>query len=127
MKDLKEFLEKLNSDAGFAEEVNAACQAKKEAGAEKVEDALMSVAKDLGYEFSAEELKGSMKESLSELSEEEMGKVSGGTLDPVTLIAGTACFVTTVIMSIEWATSDPETRGGHLGKNNGRKTEKSNG
>lgn len=79
MNNLKDFLQRLQSDEEFAAEVNAACRSKQEAGGQTAQEILIPAAKEFGYEISEEELKEVLKDSVSELSEEEMGKVSGGT------------------------------------------------
>ena len=73
MKTAKEFMEKLQSDEAFAAQLKD-----KAAGAEDKLSAICDAAKELGYEISPEELKEISAQS-EDISEEEIGKISGGT------------------------------------------------
>ena len=78
MKTSKELIERLQADEAFAKEVEAAVKAKIEAGAKDRFDAFVSAAADFGYEVPREELEAIAANS-EQLSEEELGKLSGGT------------------------------------------------
>ena len=76
MKSSKEFIERLQSDEEFAKEVSLAVKEKHEAGEDH--KAIIGIAADRGYELTAEEV-DEMYDNASELSEEELQKVAGGT------------------------------------------------
>ena len=67
-EQLKAFLEAVKADAGLQEKLKAA----KDADA----DAVVAIAKSAGFVISAEELK---RAKASEVSEEELERVAGGT------------------------------------------------
>jgi len=79
MKTSKEFFERLQNDESFAKEVAEAVQAKRNAGAADYYETFIPVAADHGYEISNEDLDAIFKDRNTELSEEELGKVAGGT------------------------------------------------
>ena len=79
MKSSKEFFERLQTDEAFAKEVNEAIIEKRNAGAKNYFETFIPVAKERGYEISEEELTEIYESQASELSEEELGKVAGGT------------------------------------------------
>ena len=79
MKSAKEFLERLNSDPDFAKEFSQKMLEKKEAGAKDQYDAIIPIAAELGYEITADQIKKVNEAATEELSEEELGKVAGGT------------------------------------------------
>ena len=79
MKTAKEFFEQLKTDEAFAKEVTEAVTAKREAGAKNYYETFIPVAAEYGYEISKEELDEVYEKQVSELSEEELGKVAGGT------------------------------------------------
>lgn len=83
MKTSKEFWDRMANDEVFAKTVREEVAARREAGADNYYDTLIPVAADQGYELTKEELDEIMKTCTSELSEEELGKVSGGTSCPV--------------------------------------------
>lgn len=84
MNSFNDFAEKLRDDNDFAEKVHAAILEKKAAGMDDAGEVMIDVVKDFGYTLSekeAEEIREyKSKELMEELSEEEMGKVSGGFL-----------------------------------------------
>ena len=79
MKTAKEFMQKLTSDEAFAKQVNDAIQAKKDAGAKDYTEALLPVAAELGYEVTVEQVEALRAKWSEVISEEELGKVAGGT------------------------------------------------
>lgn len=79
MKTAKEFFDRMSNDESFATEVTAAVQARREAGAANYYETIIPVAKEHGYEISEEELDSILQPSQEELSEDELGKVAGGT------------------------------------------------
>ena len=87
MKTSKEFFEKLKSDEKFAKEVAGKVQEKIDAGATDYKEAWIPIAEEYGYELTGEELDELYSQATVELSEEELGKVSGG-WTPVVFITG---------------------------------------
>ena len=78
MKTSKEFFEKLQSDEGFAQEIAEKVKAMAEAGEEDYKKVWIPVAAEYGYELTGEELDELYEKNIKELSDEELGKVSGG-------------------------------------------------
>ncbi len=79
MKTEKELLERLQKDREFAREFNESFIAKKKAGADNSVETMILVASDLGYKLTEEAIKSFMDQRPGELSEDELGKVAGGT------------------------------------------------
>ena len=77
MKTSKEFIERLQSDEAFAGEIAQAIKAGTEKDAD-YKSVLIAVAQEHGYKLSKEEL-DEMEARYEELSDEELGKVAGGT------------------------------------------------
>ena len=78
MKTSKEFFEKLQNDEAFEQEIGTKVKEKFDAGEKDYKGIMISIASEYGYELTGEEL-DEMNEKLSaELSEEELGKVAGG-------------------------------------------------
>ena len=78
MANEKEFLKKMMDDKAFDAQVRDAVKAKKDAGAKDYNEAIVSVAKELGYEVTAEELRAVRDEMSEDISEAELGMVAGG-------------------------------------------------
>ena len=97
MKSSKEFFDRLRNDEAFSKEVAEAIIAKREAGAENYYDVYIPVANERGYELSREEIDTILEASKEELSEEDLGKVAGGTMCPI--IASIFLAVTSSIMT----------------------------
>lgn len=72
-------IERLGSDEEFAGKVCEAIAVKREHGATNYYETFIPVANEMGYEISKEELDKIHEMQISNLSEEELGKVSGGT------------------------------------------------
>ena len=79
MKSSKELFERLSKDEAFAKEFATAITAKREAGAANYFETVIPAAADFGYEISEEEVQAIADAQKEELSEEELGKVAGGT------------------------------------------------
>ena len=79
MKTSKEFFERLQTDTDFANEVKEAINLKREDGATNYYETFIPVAAERGYTVTAEDLDIIAEQQTSELSEEELGKVAGGT------------------------------------------------
>lgn len=83
MKTSQEFWKRLAEDEVFAGLVSEEAKAKREAGASNYYETIIPIANEHGYELTAEELQAVMEKQSAELSEEELGKVAGGTSCPV--------------------------------------------
>lgn len=99
MKTSKEFIERLNSDKAFNEELNEKLKAKRESGATSVYETLIPAASELGYTITEEEVDAMKAQAESELSEEELGKVAGGGSCFVVPFIITVAFTITIIIS----------------------------
>ena len=110
MKTAKEFFENLATDEAFARDVEEAIDAKRKAGASNYYDTIIPVAAERGYEISKEELDAINNDQMAELSEDELGKVAGGTSCltalTVTLFCSSCVGVTFSIVEIEKAIED---------------------
>ena len=90
MRSSKEFFERLNEDEAFFFFFFAAVQAERDAGAKDYLEAMIPAAARMGYELSEEELTKIMESYQEQLTDEELGKVAGGT----------SCFMSTVSITI---------------------------
>ena len=79
MKTAKELFERLKTDEAFAKEFVKALDARREAGAGSYYETIIPSAEEYGYSVSREELDEYIGSQDTELSEEELGKVAGGT------------------------------------------------
>ena len=79
MKSSKELFERLGSDEAFVKAFSEAVAAKREAGAANYFETVIPAAADFGYEISEEEVQAIADAQKEELSEEDLGKVAGGT------------------------------------------------
>lgn len=79
MKSVKELLNDLNSNEAIAKEFADALREKREAGAHNYYETIIPVAEEMGYAVSKEELDEIIEDNSKELTEEELGKVAGGT------------------------------------------------
>ena len=85
----------MQSDKDFAAQTAEKVKAAKDAGAEDLFAAASAAAKELGYEISPEQIKDISAQS-EDISEEELGKVAGGTSCTPVCIA--ASIMTTMII-----------------------------
>ncbi len=90
MKTFQEFLDRIKSDKEFADKITKILKEKKASSLDGNEDLLITIAAEFGYEVKKEELDESIKEYSSHLSEEELGKVSGGTWPLATIVVAVA-------------------------------------
>jgi len=79
VKTSKEFFDRLRTDKDFADEISVALQQKREVGAKSYYETLIPVANERGYELSREDIDSAFTQSADEMSEEELGKIAGGT------------------------------------------------
>ena len=95
MKTVREFIEKLNDDKAFAEEVSTKVKERIEAGETDYKAIWIPVAAEYGYELTAEELDRLSDEAAASMSDEELGKVAGGST-PICVTA-TVLFTVSVV------------------------------
>ena len=101
MKTAKEYIERMRSDKDFAAQMNEKTRALLDAGEKDAFAAVSRAAKELGYELSPEQVREINLEN-EDISEEELGKLAGGTArltnvipDPaITLTAPSSYFIT---------------------------------
>ena len=107
MKSSKEFFERLKNDEAFSKEVAEAIIAKREAGAANYYETYIPVANERGYELSKEELDTILAASTEELTEEELGKVAGGTscLIPAIIFVTVTSTVMTASLTVSIVTA----------------------
>ena len=74
MKTAKEFMDKLQSDEAFATQLR-----EKVKDAEDKLSAICDFAKEQGYDINPDQLKEIIQAQSEDLSEEELGKLAGGT------------------------------------------------
>ena len=80
MKTAKEYIEAMQSDEAFAAQVKEKVEAAKDAGEEDIFAAVSKAAAELGYEISPDQIREIANAQAGEdISEEELGKVAGGT------------------------------------------------
>ena len=78
MKTAKEFIERLKTDEEFAKEVGKEASGVIEAGENDYHKVFIPIAAKHGYEVTPEDLDSLYEEESKVLSEEELGKVAGG-------------------------------------------------
>ena len=94
MKTAKEYIERMQSDKDFAAQMQEKVKAAKDAGVEDLFSAISTGAKELGYEISPEQLKEIQNQS-EDVSEEELGKLAGGSSCPFLVPTAINSFVMT--------------------------------
>ena len=104
MKTSHEFFDMVKNDSDFAESINEEIRNKipddKGSDADFVFSTISQIARDHGYDVKTEEIAELRSEALSELSEEELAKIAGGTI-PIPLIVTTvlSCITGTGVVS----------------------------
>ena len=88
MNTSKEFFERLQNDEAFAQEVGAKVKEKMDAGETDYKALWLPIANEYGYELTEEELDERYEAAAGELSDEELGKVAGGTSPLLLFTAG---------------------------------------
>ena len=78
MKTAKEYIERMQNDKDFAAQLGEKVRVAQEAGEKDLFAAVSGAAKELGYDVSPEQVK-EISEQSEDISEEELGKVAGGT------------------------------------------------
>ena len=95
MKTAKEYIEKMQNDKDFVAQMSEKVKDAQEAGAKDVFTAVSAAAKELGYDVSPEQVKEISAQN-EDISEEELGKVAGGsTCTPAFIISGIMTIVYT--------------------------------
>lgn len=77
MKTFEEFQEKVMNDEEFYKEFSALVKEEKNAGAANMFEGTAKAAAKLGYDVSEDQIR-TAAESINRISEEDLGKVSGG-------------------------------------------------
>ena len=88
MNTSKEFFERLQNDEAFAKEVEEKVKEKMDAGEQDYKKFWIPLAQEFGYELTEEELDERYKAATAEISDEELGKVAGGTSPLLVMTAG---------------------------------------
>ena len=106
MKTLKELVADLQNNEAFAEKFNDALKVKPEEELRKDPNgAFIAAAAEFGYEVGPEELKELEETQKEVLSEEELGKVAGGTVEWImtgmAVVATVSLIVSVVDYSLE--------------------------
>lgn len=113
MATTKELFERLSTDQAFAEQFTEAIKARREAGAANYYETVIPVAAQFGYEVKPEELDKINEQEAEVLTDDELGKVAGGTScltllaslsAVVTTCASVASVIDTIVISIEGVT-----------------------
>ena len=106
MKTAKELFTRIQSDDAFAKEFGDKLRERKQAGSTSQYDTLIPVAAEYGYEVTESQIDAISNGIEDELSEEELGKVAGGTscLTALTFVLTASAFYTaveTIFISID--------------------------
>lgn len=100
MGTTKELFDRLANDQEFARKFSESVNAKREAGASSYYETVIPTAAEFGYEVTEEELDEINEQSRAELTEEELGKVAGGTSClPILVIVSSITSASSVIGS----------------------------
>ena len=112
MKTSKEFFERLQSDEAFAQEIGAKVKEKFDAGETDYKALWIPIAEEYDYELNEAELDEMYEKAVSEMSDEELGKVAGGAtpfaigIVPLTIMLGaSATVVASASASISYITA----------------------
>ena len=101
MKTTKDFFERLQSDEEFAKEIGEKVKAKYDEGVTDYKELWIPLAAEYGYGLSGEELDEMYEKASGELSDEELGKVSGGATPIVACTIVSYISVLTLLESID--------------------------
>lgn len=75
----KDFFDRITNDEVFAAEISGKIKAQIDSGEKDYKKILIPVAREAGYELTEEELDKRYEQFAADLSEEELGKIAGGT------------------------------------------------
>lgn len=84
-----EFFNRLQTDAPFASEIREKAAARHAEGTDNIYDSLIHVAAEYGYELTNDDIDKKIESASEEISEEDLGKVAGGTMCVVISLAMT--------------------------------------
>ncbi len=90
----KEFYDRVQNDPEFAEELQQKVAAQAGSGDKDPKEVIVQLASEYGYDVDTEEITRIYEDQASELNDEELGKVAGGTF--AVLIS---LFVTSLVSS----------------------------
>lgn len=96
MKTAKEFFDKMKNDQDFAVKICDELITKRDAGAKDYYETIIPTAAENGYEVTRADIDDILSVSGEEMSEEELGKVAGGT----SCIAATAALIISSVISV---------------------------
>lgn len=82
-----EFFSRLKTDEAFAKEVREKVVAKHAEGTDNVYDTLIPVAAEYGCDLTNDDIDTMIESASEEISEEDLGKVAGGTMCAVISLA----------------------------------------
>lgn len=100
MKTTKDFIERLKTDEDFLKRIVQKSNDASASGEKDYKKIIIPIAAEEGYELSEEDLDSMYEEHSAELSEEELGKVAGGT-SPLFVIASVFLSTGSVLISLE--------------------------
>ena len=100
MSSTKDFIERLKTDEDFLKLIVQKVNAASDKGEKDYKKIIIPIAAEEGYELSEDELDSLYETGSAELSEEELGKVAGGT-SPLFLIASVFLSTGSVLISLE--------------------------
>lgn len=101
MKSAKELIARLQSDEAFSKEYTEAVKAKQESGIKDVYEIIIPVAAQFGYDVTKKDIDEIQASANDELSEEELGKVAGGTCLFAAVTVGAVLLATGVAATIK--------------------------
>ena len=107
MKNTKDFFERLQSDEAFAKEIAEKVKEKTDAGEQDYKKVWIPIAAEYDYELSDKELDSMYEKAAGELSDEELGKIAGGTT-PTIVVAITVYSVATATSCLTYYLTDDE-------------------
>ena len=81
MGTAQEFIQRIASDEAFAAMVGDKIKEQRDAGAKDYIEAFMNIAPELGYELTEDDIRDYREQQGTELSDEELDQVAGGSDD----------------------------------------------
>lgn len=107
MKTAKEFYRRLSTDEAFTREFADKLTAKREAGASSSYETVIPVAAEFGYELTRSDV-DDMNNASEELSEEDLGKIAGGSACVTWILAAVATTISLCISLEETLSVHPD-------------------
>lgn len=99
MATTKDLFERLGKEPEFAEKFTECIEAKRKEGASNYYETIIPAAAEFGYDVKPEELDAIQKAQYETISEEELGKVAGGT-SCLTILATISIIGTVVSLGV---------------------------